>query len=91
MAEGNFGARDQINLQDSGGLLVIANAITAMTCNCLKQHSANDWLPLAVGRLYSNHWLKPSESLATRAQNNKRPRPFWGQAAFLLVKGQVAG
>ena len=25
MAEGNFGARDQINLQDSGGLLVIAN------------------------------------------------------------------
>ena len=56
MAEGNFGARDQINLQDSGGLRVstdgdvIANAITAMTYNCLKKLSANDWQPLAVGR-----------------------------------------
>ncbi len=33
MAEGNFGARDQINLQDSGGLLVIANC---NNCNDLQ-------------------------------------------------------
>jgi len=33
MAEGNFGASDQINLQDSGGLLVIANC---NNCNDLQ-------------------------------------------------------
>jgi hypothetical protein len=33
MAEGNFGARDRINLQDSGGLLVIANC---NNCNDLQ-------------------------------------------------------
>jgi hypothetical protein len=33
MAEGNFGARDQINLQDSGGLRVIANC---NNCNDLQ-------------------------------------------------------
>ena len=33
MADGNFGARDQINLQDSGGLLVIANC---NNCNDLQ-------------------------------------------------------
>src|SRR5208282_284008 len=33
MAEGNYGARDQINLQDSGGLLVSANS---NNCNDLQ-------------------------------------------------------
>ena len=39
-----------------------------MTCGCLNKRSANDWLPLAAGRLYLNPWLRSSESLATRAQ-----------------------
>jgi len=54
MAEGNFGARDQINLQDSGVLQVSADSNNSKTCNCLKKHSANAWQPLAAGRLYSN-------------------------------------
>jgi len=33
MAEGNFGARDQINLQDSGGLLVSTNGDVIANCN----------------------------------------------------------
>jgi len=36
MAEGNFGARDQINLQDSGGLRVIANCNNCNNCNDLQ-------------------------------------------------------
>ena len=33
MAEGNFGARDQINLQDSGGMLVSADGDVIANCN----------------------------------------------------------
>ena len=33
MAEGNFGARDQINLQDSGGLRVSADGDVIANCN----------------------------------------------------------
>ncbi len=49
MAEGNFGARDQINLQDSGGLRVSTDGDVSANCNNCNNSNDLQLLETAFG------------------------------------------